>query len=1182
MRIKKLEIHGFKSFAERAVLNFGQGITGVVGPNGCGKSNIVDALRWCMGEMSAKHLRGRAMQDVIFSGSDSRGPMGLAEVTLTFDNDGNAPPQYAQFSEIAVTRRLHRDGTSEYLVNKVPARLRDITDLFLGTGVGTRAYSIIEQGRIGFIVSSKPEDRRSLIEEVAGITKFKARKKAAERRMESTAQNLQRVGDVVSELERQLQSLRRQAKRAEKYKELRGELRDLELHHASLETLRLMAMTKLAQSQNEAFEREAHDAQAGIAAHESSIEADRERLLEIERALQRDQAASAELDTKLAALERDLEHWRRQRDEAVARGHAARRDLEDAEQKLEAAKAEQEAHSVTLGHLTASVEVDRERLHGLDAAHGETQGQITSLDAQAEALRRSAVEHIHEGARQRTLIAAIAKRTNELRGRLEHSTAELEDVAYRRNVAETKARQLTEQRDALVSQMTDWRATLETNRAQLQHAVSAVGESDKLVRSLRDELSERRSRLESLQEIARHFEGYSDGVRSLMQPESGTTAVPGIRALITDVLDVPPELEVAVEAALGERLQYVVVDAQQVGVTAIAHLRSIAGGRSGFVPVEPRLDNATDARGDALSRVQARPGFEAVAEYLLRDVSIVPTLDDALLAWAQSTTPVRYVTQAGEVLDAFGTLIGGSEEGAGLLAKRREIRELEEMVAGLTERHEAGRLEHQRLEETRGTLAADIQRLERELHAADLERIEASKDLEAAQADMRRATDRAEVVEQERTHGRDELEQIAEEARNAEEAAQRAEAEQSEIDAQSTALTEQRAALAEELVSRAEELTRAKVESATRTEKLTGIRAALERLGNQTHELQQRIHRATNGISYSDNNARELADRIEKGSELAQETSSEALRLREALNVARARYDEDRAGVLAIEQQLREQRRGSESAQERLSSVRLELQRLELERKRISDHVFERHDVRIDDVLTDFHMRPAPGADAARKVSELDRSIKALGPINLTAIEECAEIETRYGFLVTQRDDLENALESLKRAIQRINRASRERFQEAFDAVNEMFMQVYPRLFRGGTAKLELVQSDDLLESGVEIIAQPPGKKLQNVSLMSGGEKALTATALVFAIFLIKPSPFCVLDEVDAPLDEANVGRFNEMLREISKISQFIVITHNKNTMTQADRLYGVTMQEPGMSTLVSVNLEDKREHQAA
>ncbi len=1177
MRIKRLEIHGFKSFAERAVLNFGEGITGVVGPNGCGKSNIVDALRWCMGEMSAKHLRGRAMQDVIFAGSDSRGPLGMAEVTISFHNDGNVPPQYASFSEIAVTRRLHRDGSSEYLVNKVPARLRDITDLFLGTGVGTRAYSIIEQGRIGFIVSSKPEDRRSLIEEVAGITKFKARKKAAERRMESTQQNLDRVGDVVSELERQLQSLRRQARRAEKYKELRAELRDLELHQASLEMLRVAALEKHAQGEAEMLARDAEDAQAGVAARESSIEADRLRLLEVERELQREQAASAELDSKLAALERDLTHWQRQRDEAIARVHAARRDVEDAEARLAQAKNEHESHDQALGHLSASVDSDRERSYTLETAVGEMQGQISGLDRDAEALRRSAVEHIHEGARQRTLIAAIAKRDVELKNRLSQSSAELEDVARRRAEAEAKASELSERRDLLAGQISEWRARVTENRATLETAIRQVGESETRLRTLRDTLAERRSRLESLQEIARRFEGYSDGVRSLMQPDGGEPAVAGIRALITDVLDVPPDLERAVEAALGERLQYVVVDAQSVGVTAIAHLQQIAGGRSGFVPMTPRTVPSM-ARGNALDRVKARPGFEKVAEYLLADVSIADSLDSALVSFGDEQTPLRYVTLSGEVLDAFGTLIGGSEEGTGLLAKRREIRELEELVATLDSEHEAARASHLQLETSRLQLEVDIQQLEKDLHAADLERIETSKDLEAAMADAQRAGDRAEIVEFERSQASDELAKSASETKAAEEAASRAEEEQRNIEQRARELGERRAGMAEELAARAEELTRAKVEGATRAEKLTGTKAAAQRLQQTMHELTQRIERGQGAIRHNETAGQELTQRIEEGQQLALTTSADALRRREELAAARERYEADRQSVAVVEQAVREQRKSGDAATERLTAVRMELQRLELERVRIGDHILERHDVRIEHVMTDYHLRPMPGPEARQKSTELDRAIKALGPINLTAIDECAEIETRYGFLVTQRDDLANALESLKRAIQRINRASRERFQEAFDAVNEMFQQVYPRLFRGGVARLELVQSqDDVLESGVEIIAQPPGKKLQNVSLLSGGEKALTATALVFAIFLIKPSPFCVLDEVDAPLDEANVGRFNEMLREISKISQFIVITHNKNTMSQADKLYGVTMQEPGMSTLVSVNLDEKK-----
>ncbi|HSI05115.1 MAG TPA: chromosome segregation protein SMC, partial [Myxococcota bacterium] len=740
-----------------------------------------------------------------------------------------------------------------------------------------------------------------------------------------------------------------------------------------------------------------------------------------------------------------------------------------------------------------------------------------------------------------------------------------------------KASELTERRDVLAGQISEWRGRVAENRATLETAIRQVGESETRLRSLRDTLAERRSRLESLQEIARRFEGYSDGVRSLMRPDGGEPAVAGIRALITDVLEVPPELERAVEAALGERLQYVVVDAQSVGVTAIAHLQQVAGGRSGFVPMTPRT-SAVTARGNALDRVKARPGFEKVAEYLLADVSIADSLDAALMAFSADQSPLRYVTSTGEVLDAFGTLIGGSEEGTGLLAKRREIRELEEIVASLDAEHETARADHLRLETSRLQLEVDIQQLEKDLHAADLERIETSKDLEAAMADAQRAGDRAEIVEFERSQASDELAKSASETRTAEEAAGRAEEEQRSIEQRARDLAERRAAMAEELAARADELTRAKVEGATRAEKLTGTKAAAQRLQQTIHELTQRIERGQGAIRHNETAGQELTQRIDEGQQVALTTSAEALRRREELSAARDRYEADRQSVAVVEQALREQRKSGDATTERLTAVRLELQRLELERVRIGDHILERHDVRIEHVMTDYHLRPMPGPEARQKATELDRAIKALGPINLTAIDECAEIETRYGFLVTQRDDLTNALDSLKRAIQRINRASRERFQEAFDAVNEMFQQVYPRLFRGGVARLELIQGqDDVLESGVEIIAQPPGKKLQNVSLLSGGEKALTATALVFAIFLIKPSPFCVLDEVDAPLDEANVGRFNEMLREISKISQFIVITHNKNTMSQADKLYGVTMQEPGMSTLVSVNLDEKK-----
>jgi len=1202
MRIKKLEINGFKSFADRGVIAFGEGITGVVGPNGCGKSNVVDAIRWCMGEMSAKHLRGRAMQDVIFAGSDSRGPLGMAEVTLTFHNDGDVPPQYAPFSEIAVTRRLHRDGTSEYLINKVQARLRDITDLFLGTGAGTRAYSIIEQGRIGFVVSARPEDRRSLIEEVAGITKFKVRKKAAERRLDATEQNLLRVNDIVTELERQLGSLRRQARKAERYRELRADLRDLELHAASLEYLRLAAVEKVQQGERDTLEQHISDAQSGLGAAEAGLEVDRQRLLDEEQKLQNEQKASAESDAKLAALERDVAHWREQLEDAVARMSSARLEVSDAKQRIAGTDGERQTLATVLADHEAGRDADRTHIEGLAAAVGELQAQLVAIDRDIEQQRKDALEHVHGAAQQRALVGNLQKQRIDIRNRLESAVVEQDALGQKRGESQRHEAELSHQAGELATDLAAWRDRLSAVRLEVAEVGAEASESAKQLAGARDELHKRRSRLHSLEEIARRFEGYSDGVRTLLgarsaageAPEGSKPVVPGFRALVSDVLSTTPVYERAIEAALGHRVQYLVVDSHTDAATAIAYLKEHKGGLGGFLPAAPRLTQPWTAvavpagvLGTARALVESKPGFADVAEYLLADVLVVDTLDTALSLFAAGATDARlagkvFVTLEGEVVDKGGAVAGGSHEGAGLLAKRREIRELGAEVERLETAFTAKKAATECLEARRLQLEVDAQQLDKDIRAAELEKLELDKDLEAAHKELQRFAERLEVLGYEVTQRRDELAVIDDDERAASGLAEKAEAGRKDVEERLAALGERRREHALGLEDRTAALTTAKVQLAARDEKVHGARAALERLAEVNAELAARIGRDEGIIAEGERTSEELRTRILEGSEALAETLRVAQARRSSLLAARGRYETDRGGMGGIEQRLREERKGLEAKQQALLQVRMELQRTDLERVRLIEQTAERHDVALLAVVCDYHLRPAPGAGDLERRAELERAIKAIGPINLTAIDECADVEKRYEFLKQQRDDLQNALDALRRAILRINRASRERFRQAFDAVNEMFQQIFPRLFRGGEARLELVESDDLLESGVEIVAMPPGKKLQNVTLLSGGEKALTATALVFSIFLIKPSPFCVLDEVDAPLDEANVGRFNEMLREISKLSQFIVITHNKLTMSEADRLYGITMEEPGLSKVVSVDLSQRGEEQAA
>ena len=1196
MRIKKLEIHGFKSFGERTALTFGPGISGVVGPNGCGKSNVVDAIRWCMGEMSAKHLRGRAMQDVIFAGSDSRGASGFAEVTLVFHNDGQAPPQYADYTEIAVTRRLHRDGTSEYAINKVPVRLRDITDLFLGTGVGTRAYSIIEQGRIGFVVNARPEERRTLIEEVAGITKFKARRKAAERRLEATEQNLLRVNDIISELERQLATLRRQARKAERYKELKAELRDLDLHAATVEYLRLATVEQMQRAEQGKLQTRLEDAQRALGSEEADVEAERLRLLENERQVHIEQEASAELDTRLAALERDLAHWRQQLDETRQRVAAATEDLGTSRRQLEQTRSER-------AELAASTETWRQQTEGFETAIAELAEQVHTLqdavaavDAELETVRDGALEHVHGAAQQKTLLSNLGKQRDDLTARLDAARRESEQLGTQRAQAEQHHAQLRERTRVLETQMATWSQRAESVEQALEEVRAQVHTHAQRIAALKDELSVRRSRLASLEEIAERMEGYSDGVRTLMAPDAAETGTEppaaaiseGIKAVVTDILEAAPEYETAIEAALGERLQYLVVDGEHTATQAIAHLKAQRGGCSGFVPLAPRTSGAASTNetlrahtrvvGPALDLVSVKPGYEPAAEWLLGRSWIVRSLEDAVQLWRQEPelADAALVTLDGDVLDAAGVLSGGSDHGTGLLAKKREIRELQERVQSLEAELTTEQHAHEQLAARQQTLESEQTQLQQDLRAAELEKLGLDKDEQSTRRELERMAERSEVLSHEMQQHETELQRIDAEERAAVEAAQKADASRQEAEARLETLQQDRRRQAEQLEAKSNELTQLRVRDASNKEKLTSAEATLNRLQSSEHELQQRIARDEQTIQQSNAQITELEERIAQSQATAEEVSVQAQQRREQLAEARRRYDADRAKLGEVEEGLRTQRRDIEHVQEALMQAKMDLQKLDLERQRLLEQVAEKHDEDLRRVLTDYHHRPLPTDADAKRRAEIERSLKNIGPINLTAIDECAEVERRHGFLNQQREDLLGALESLRRAIQRINRASRERFKEAFDSVNEMFQQVFPRLFRGGEARLVLTESDDVLEAGVDIVAMPPGKKAQSVSLLSGGEKALTATSLVFAIFLIKPSPFCVLDEVDAPLDDANVGRFNEMLGEISQFSQFIVITHNKETMQAVDRLYGITMEEPGLSKVVSVDLQEK------
>jgi chromosome segregation protein len=1179
MRIKRLEVIGFKSFCDKTIVHFNEPITGVVGPNGCGKSNIVDAIRWCMGEQSAKHLRGKAMDDVIFAGSESRGPLGMCEVTLVFENDGQVPIEYLAYSEIAVTRKLFRDGTSEYFLNKTPCRLRDITDFFLGTGVGAKAYSIIEQGRVGMIVSSKPEDRRFLIEEAAGITKYKVKKKAAEKKMDGTRQNLLRVTDVVAEIEKQLASLRRQAQKAERYRQYKAELRDLDLWSASQRWLGFTVETSFVEGRRVEVAAAVEQAETQLISREAEVESARLVAVSDEQQLSEMQTALFELDNRIRLGESEADHQARsaiQLDERAA----------DADQELVqlATRAEEDARA------------RGEAETALKDAEEAVANQAGTLAAREDRLREA-----------RTLLANVQRAVDEGRAQLGHHKAEIAGGEG----AERAAARRRDDNALRVARLGEEDSRLKTRGDELAGDVSAVDErlgglrqlkldlvaektraeervaelkaaltvSQPKLDALTAELNKKRSRRASLVELHARYEGFASGTRAVLADKDKDGRW-GIIGPLADVVEAPADLEGAVEAVLAERLGAVLVETQEVGIDAIEQLKAKSAGRATFVPlnrmntVAERRELPEGARGWLVDSLSAAEEHKALLGHLFGDVIVVDDVLTALDLWRAGARHT-YVTPTGEVVHADGVLVGGSAEAAaaGVMAQKREIRELDGVVGELETEHAQLEAVCTRDREELTALRTTLEALQKDAHQREVELLTHDKDAQRLRDELERVNTRLHALagEQQEIQAL-----VAEAAREAEEATLAVRAARDLLLSTEDKLSQlagDQVARLDEVEQAQEAVTELRIGHAQAEEKRRSLRATLDRLDNDERERAARREKLTTSSAEDRTEAESLRGMVAARREELTALASEHARAAEELQVARSAYEARRSELAEVETVIRGMRSELDAHHKTLSQLDLKLHDLASGRVHLEETIAERYRIELHTVACEHHLRALAGEDEDKRARELRELIERMGEINLNAIEEYNTLETRYTFLCSQKEDLEKALAQLEEAIDRINKTSKKRFQEVFDMVNAKFQEIFPRCFRGGQARLVLTDPENLLESGIEIIAQPPGKKNATVELLSGGEKAMTAVALIFSIFLIKPSPFCLLDEVDAPLDEANVGRFNDLIRELTDRSQFIVITHNKRTMQIADTLYGVTMEEPGISKLVSVNL---------
>jgi chromosome segregation protein len=1187
MRIKQLELIGFKSFPQPTILSFPRGVTGVVGPNGCGKSNIVDAIRWVLGEQSPKHLRGDAMEAVVFNGNEKLSPLGMAEVSLTFDNDvplapptdldlevSTLPAHIRDLAEITVTRRYFRSGESEYYINRTPCRLKDITELFLGTGVGAKAYAIIEQGRVEQLINAKPEDRRLFIEEAAGTTLYRSRKLAAERKMERTRENLARVNDILREIERQAQYLERQAKKAEVYKRLVEELRTLELRVSARQWRGL---------QWDLAEIDARRADLAV-----EVERLRDALTQNQQAQEQAAAAVSAAEQRhaaareqLAVLEAERESVRQriamlveQRDERARRLARLADDAEathgaalHAAERLRHAEREREASAQYLLFDEGELRGREDDLNGARVALGAAQ---VALDGAKGAL----IEHVSREVEARNAATALERRRDEIARQLDKLRGE-EAVLERRRVeidAQLAARRID--LDRLRGELAAATGAQEVRAEELRALAEVRRRWERESVALEGALLQTCSRLESLEQIQSNYEGFHRGVRSIMRAEQHADGVLGV---VADVIDIPQQYERAVAAVLGDRLQYVIVRGEQDGAWAVDRLRQEASGRSSFIPLNPRVPdlsavaklNGTSRRLMDLITVEDR--YRPVAQSLLGEVVLVPDLQSAIGLWRQNGIRVTLVTPDGDVIDPSGVITGGSDRPIEeeILARRREIEQLRAAAETARAQLTDVRGELDQVARAIGAAEEAVKSLGQGAHELTVQIVSAEKDIERLEIERPQCLSRRDVV-------RYEIDGLLGEARTAGDEEQAVRERLAALDAQRQALEQAVAARrveVEESGARSEtlaaEVTTIKVRVAERRERQQAAAASVDALRRQQSELAERL-------------AAIDAERASAGQEHQQlERDIGAGHAREIAQVERRATldDEVAAAARAVEQQagaLRTVERHGRELRESLDRQRAEQSQADLAHSEVrlrAEHLVEAMREKYERDLAAVEPGEGDGeADEERaRVEALRQRLQRLGEVNVTAIDELREFEDRGNFLRTQRDDLERSLADLERTIQKLNRASRTRFAETFAKANETFQKVFPRLFRGGEGRLVLTNEHDLLETGVEIVVRPPGKRLDTVSLLSGGEKALVAVSLIFSLFLINPTPFCILDEVDAPLDDANIGRFSQMIREMSEHSQFILITHNKRTMESSDILYGVTMQEPGVSKVISV-----------
>lgn len=1187
MKLKKLELYGFKSFAQRTEIVFDEGITGIVGPNGSGKSNIGDAVRWVLGEQSAKTLRGASMSDVIFNGTQKRKPLSYCEVSLVFDNDDHALAMEA--AEVMVTRRVYRNGESEYYLNRTACRLKDVVDLFRDTGIGKEGYSIIGQGRIDEILSRKSEDRRQVFEEAAGIVKFKARKEEADKKLQRTLENLERVDDILDELTKRLKPLEEQSRNARVYLELSTELKDLDLNLFLIRSDR--ARARLSELESELL-----TVQTILADTESNL---------IDKTTRRD-----ETQNRIDQLEEAITKARTELMECAEHVH-------ESQKKLSALQSRRETRSENRQRIVREQEEAQERLAEIEKDHARIQADVEkqhSLIADAEQILRATQEAAEKAqAKEKEADAALEaqkaavidqmNRLSDVRNdktRLNTMQAQMET---RLTEIEESSGALQEQEAALREALTAVEKQLKTEnqhqqqcQEKLAQARQASDEADTAYANLRADVEKQSADMQAaasrhsvLTEMTRDMEGYNMAVRRAMTyaKQRGLT---GVKGVLAQLMTVPQAYETAIDMALGAAQQNIVTDTEETAKELINYLRQNRLGRATFLPMsairgktlygnERNALKLSGCLGVASELVQCAPEYRGIVENLLGRTVIADNLDHGIPIMRAGNHAFRLVTLEGDVMHSGGSMTGGSAQSkvSNLLSRERELKEL-------TAKLQTGRAEldkcRQELTQRQQTAQEKRQKVSDAVNALHQQEIAVAREQarrESVSADLNTHLQRMQETEQARVQLHQSLEDIRQQLET--------------IEHQRTGAQGDQSAMEQKTIEMQNALVKARAEASAendrlmvRTLQLSDLRHGLSDLErDEAHAQQdqaqilreqerreQLLHEMDelDAIDENDMKREEAESARRQKEQLRQESAAQAIEQR------RSQAQSDLRDILSDMENLHE---AYNRDSEKLHKTELAKARIEGDQKNLQNRIWDTYKLTYAGA-EEFRRTPFDEKESDRRAAELQGQIRALGTVNVGAVEEYAETKARVDDLTTQQQDLKRAEMDLRELIERLLIQMRSTFVENFSKMQGYFAETFTRLFGGGHAELKLMDPDDPLNCGIEVNAQPPGKKLQLLSLLSGGERALTAIAILFAMLKLKPTPFCILDEIEAALDDANIGYYADYLKEYSKGTQFIVVTHRKGTMERCNSLFGVAMEEQGVSRMVSVSLQDYQE----